>query len=86
MEALFRVGSVFEISSVGRVIVGEILEGTVRAGMIVTLNTGISRLGRVSSVELTTEGTVGLVLTEAPDLKALQVQVPLGSLLHLEST
>ena len=82
-EARFAVESVGEITQRGRVVVGDIVDGSVEAGMWVSLQAGKGHgTWRIAGVEFADnpsrgESHIGLVLADAPPLHELrQLLVP----------
>jgi len=86
-EARFAVHDVGELTNRGRIVIGDILAGTVRVGMWASIE-GPNTSGRwlVAGVEFADnpsrhESHIGLVLTDAPPLRLLREVLVPGSVL-----
>ena len=85
-KARFTVQSVGEVTQRGRVVVGDIVDGSVKAGMWVALQGAEGRAWRIAAVEFADnpsrhESHIGLVLAGAPPLQELRELLAPGTVL-----
>lgn len=87
MSARFVVRDAFDLTSRGPVLVGDIVDGTIRVGMRLSLPDGT--LARIRGVEYADtpsrrEYHIGLVLADAPPAAELLVAFPSGTEITLD--